>query len=91
MCNGSVDAPYTNPCAPVHIITGSGVSDAMAFSKNNHLLVFSYMFAVAHAVSCMYSVMCVLLILGVNDLYTRTVQCGDNVMRLARSSQRGRQ
>nr|XP_028597726.1 acid phosphatase type 7 isoform X2 [Podarcis muralis] len=23
VCNGSTDAPYTNPCAPVHIITGS--------------------------------------------------------------------
>ncbi|XP_048586693.1 acid phosphatase type 7 isoform X1 [Nematostella vectensis] len=23
MCNGSKEAPYTNPCAPVHIITGS--------------------------------------------------------------------
>ncbi|XP_053253644.1 acid phosphatase type 7 isoform X2 [Podarcis raffonei] len=23
VCNGSTEAPYTNPCAPVHIITGS--------------------------------------------------------------------
>ena len=26
MCNGSYEEPYTNPCAPVHIVTGSGVS-----------------------------------------------------------------
>lgn len=26
VCNGSVETPYTNPKAPVHIITGSAVS-----------------------------------------------------------------
>ena len=26
VCNGSRDEPYTNPCAPVHITTGSAVS-----------------------------------------------------------------
>ena len=25
VCNGSLEEPYTNPCAPVHIITGSAV------------------------------------------------------------------
>jgi len=24
VCNGSLEEPYTNPCAPVHVITGSG-------------------------------------------------------------------
>ena len=30
VCNGSLEKPYTNPCAPVHIITGSAVSDVFS-------------------------------------------------------------
>ena len=31
--NGSYDHPYTNPKAPVHIITGSAVSTSMHITK----------------------------------------------------------
>ncbi|KAF6023968.1 hypothetical protein EB796_011611 [Bugula neritina] len=30
VCNGSYDHPYTEPNAPVHIITGSAVSQSLA-------------------------------------------------------------
>ena len=29
VCNGSLEEPYTNPCAPVHIITGSAVCNEL--------------------------------------------------------------
>ena len=34
ICNGSKEAPYTNPRAPVHIVTGSAVSIFIFFLSN---------------------------------------------------------
>ena len=46
--NGSYDSPYTNPRAPVHIVTGSAVSICTCII---HVV---YLYAVLSGVVCMY-------------------------------------
>ena len=48
--NGSYDSPYTNPRAPVHIVTGSAVSICTCII----ILYVVYLYAVLSGVVCMY-------------------------------------